>query len=88
MVQEFITTHELILAEMRVLANDSEFAESDASNCNSKLKGYLELTNSFVDLVRLVSLDDYIRHTDNISMAIDDFLSHLYSYQVSKRSSR
>ena len=85
MVQEFITTHELILAEMRVLANDSEFAESDASNCNSKLKGYLELTNSFVELVRLVSLDDYIRHTDNISAAIDNFLSHLYSYQVGKR---
>ena len=76
-MQEFITTHELILEEMRLLANDSEFAESEASNCNSKLKGYLELANSFVDLVRLVSLDDYLLHTDNISTAIDDFLSHL-----------
>ena len=85
-MQDFITIHELIVAEMRVIANDSEFAESEASNCNFKLKGYLELTNRFVDLVRLVSLDDYIRNKDNISMAIDDFLSHLYSYQASNRS--
>ena len=27
-VQKFTSTHELIVAEMRVLANDSEFAES------------------------------------------------------------
>ena len=84
-VQEFIATHELILAEMRILANNSEFAESEASNCNSKLKGYLELTNRFMDLVWLVSSDDYIGNVENISTAIDDFLASLHRYQVSGR---
>ena len=74
--------HELILTEMRVLTNDSKLAEYKASKCNSKLSGYLELADRFTELLRLVSLDEFIRDAKNISVAIIDFLSSLHSYQV------
>ena len=77
-----MTKHELVLAEMRLLANDSEFAEYQASKCNSKLNGYLELANRFIELLRLVSMDEFIRDAKNISVAIQDFLSSLHKYQV------
>ena len=76
--------HELVLGEMRALANDSEFAEYEASKCTSKLNRYWELTNRFTELLRLVSLDEFIRDAKDISVAILDFLSTLHTYQVRK----
>ena len=74
--------HELVLEEMRVLANDSEFAENEAEKCRARLREYLGLTNQFMALVRLFSLEQFIRDRKNISKAIDDFLSGLSQYQV------
>ena len=76
----------LIVDEMRVLANYSEFGKVEAIICNAYLKnGFLSLTDDFMELFRLVSLDEFTRDAQNISTAIDDFLSNLHSYSVSCR---
>ena len=79
-----MANQELILAEMRMLTNDSEFGEDEAHICRAYLEyEYLRLTNRFMELVRLVSLDEFTRDAQNISAAIEDFLSSLHDYTVS-----
>ena len=77
-----MTKHELVLEEMRVLAKDSEFGENEIVKCKARLREYFELTRQFTELVRLFSLEQFIRDRENISTAIDDFLSGLSQYQV------
>ena len=79
-----MTKHELVLAEICVLANDSKFGENEAQKCETRLRDYLELTNGFMELVRLVSLEQFTRDKENISIATDHFLFKLYGYQVGK----
>ena len=78
-VQEFRTKYKLVLAEMRVLANESNFAEWFDSQCEQSLNNYIEHTNRFMELLRLASLEEFTRDAQNISRAIDDFLSFPYS---------
>ena len=76
---------ELILAEMRVLTNDPEFGEAEARVCGAYLRyEYLGLTNRVMELLRLVTLDEFTRDAQNISTAIDDFLSSLHDYAVNE----
>ena len=81
-VQDFLRIQELVLAEMRVLANDSKFGENEILKCYAKLSEYRQLTIRFMELVRLVSLEQFARDAENISTALDDFLLKLYEYQV------
>ena len=81
-MQDFLRIQELVLAEMRVLANDSKFGEKEILKCYAKLSEYRQLTIRFMELVRLVSLQQFTRDAENISTAIDDFLLKLYEYQV------
>ena len=83
-VEEFITTYDMIVAEMRQLANDSEFGlnEFGLSLCN--VNQYMSLTNSFMELVRLVYLGEFTANADNISTAIHDFLSSVHNHAVSR----
>ena len=67
---------------MRLLANDSDFGEHDPLACNSRLNEYLRLTNSFMELVRIISLEQFTRDAENISVAIDEFLSSVHNYWV------
>ena len=69
---------------MRALANDSKLGKNETSKCNSKLDEYIEITNHFMELARLVSLEQFTRDAQHISKAIDDFLSRLHTYQVSE----
>ena len=80
--QEFITKHKLVLGEMRALANDSKLCKNETSKCNSQLDDYIEITNHFMKLARLVSLEQFTRDGENISKVTDDFLSRLHNYQV------
>ena len=73
-MKDFILKYEVIVEEMRVLANDSEFGEHKPVWCNDSLNGYQRLTNDFMELVRLVSLEQFTRDAENISTAIDEFL--------------
>ena len=81
-MQDFMQIHELVLAEMRILANDSKFGEKESLKCYARLTEYQEITNRFMELVRLVSLEQFERYAENISTATDDFLLKLYEYQV------
>ena len=81
-MQDFIKIHELVLAEMRILANDSKLGENESLKCYARLTEYQELTNCLMELVWLVSLEQFTRDAENISTAIDDFLLKLYEYQV------
>ena len=74
--------HELVLTEMRILANDSKFGENESLKCYARLTEYRELTLRFMELAHLVSLEQFTRDGENISIAIDDFLLKLYEYQV------
>ena len=81
-MEEFISVYDLIVEEMRVLANDSEFGEHKPLVCNRYLNGYHRLTNRFMELVRLVSLEQFTRDAENISTAIDEFLSNVQNHGV------
>ena len=86
-VQGFIAKHELVLAEMRVLSNDSTFGENDILGCYQKLNQYRELTNYFTELIRLASLEKSVRDVENISVAVDSFLFLLHEYEVGAKNS-
>ena len=89
-VQDFINKYNPIIPEMLALANDSNFGERRTVWCYEGLNEYLNLTNSFTELVRLVSLVNSTRDSrglfelQNISIAIGDFLSRLHSFWVSQ----
>ena len=76
---------------MHDLANDSKLANGWTSDCYNYLNKYLELTDSFTELARLVSLVNSTRHTrlvgelHSISVAVGDFLSRLHNFLVSQK---
>ena len=81
-MKDFILKYEVIVEEMRLHANDSEFGEHKPLVCNHYLNQYQRLTNGFMELVRFVSLEQFTRDAENISTAIDEFLSSVHNYEV------
>ena len=75
---------------MHDIANDSEFGGYRTSACYRGLNRYLDLANSFTELVQLVSMVNSTRQTrlfgelQNISVAVYDFLLRLHNIQVSQ----
>ena len=83
-VNIFKTKYEFVLTEIRSLAHNSELGGDETAKCYKTLqKKYIHLAQSFTDLVRLVSLDNFEGHSTNITMKIQKFLSALYNYTVS-----
>ena len=74
--------HQLVLAEMRALANDSAFSKNETFKCYSKLNQYIQMIIKFTELARLILLDEFTEDQEKISAAIDNFLLRLYQYQV------
>ena len=82
-VNIFKTKYEFVLTELRSLANNSELGGDESTICYNTLQNkYIHLAECFADLVRLVSLGNFERHSTNITVTIQNFLFALYNYTV------
>ena len=82
-INDFKAKYELVLKEIRSLANDSELGIDETTKCYDTIQNkYVHLADTFTDLVRLVSMVDFEGFSFEITAKIQQLLAALRTYTV------